>query len=144
MTRKDIHELDSLWALTVKEKAKYKCEHCGLYNSRMEAAHVVGRRYRATRWGCFLEAKPEYDLCGHCFCHVCHQHYDEHGPRERKIIQLTIGVMRKALIQKRAEWKVAKGQVFEEIKERLDIERAASDDSPYAEDITSGTSGRTD
>jgi len=81
LKKKEIKELDSLWATTVKEKAKYKCEHCGRYDSRMEAAHVVGRRHRATRWGTFF-GENGYDLCGHCLCHLCHMQYDEHGPLE--------------------------------------------------------------
>jgi len=141
MDRKDIKKLDGLWALTVKEKAKYKCEHCGSLG-RMEAAHVVGRRHRATRWGCYLEkykgsAEPGftleyYDLCGHCLCHVCHQHYDEHGPKESDIVRYTVGKERKQRIQDMATMKVTKGQFFEDIEETLKKERTAVDDSPFA------------
>jgi hypothetical protein len=131
MNRKEIKQLDDLWSVVVKEKAKYKCEHCGRYDSRMEAAHVVGRRHRATRWGCYIGEK--YDLCGHCFCHTCHQEYDEHGPLEPEII-ITIGEVRKSILQNEATRKVTKWQDFEEIKGILEQERAANDDSPYSMD----------
>ena len=137
MLKLHIKKLDALWALTVKEKAKYKCEHCGKYDSRMEAAHVVGRRHRATRWGFWNEEwediyKKPYELCGHCLCHVCHQHYDEHGPLEQEIVDNTIGVERKERIQGIANHKVTKGQFYEEIERTLKKERAANDDSPFA------------
>jgi|GEM_PF-3735030 len=131
MDRKLIKKLDSLWALTVKEKAKYKCEHCGKYDSRMEAAHVVGRRHRATRWGSWLGTE-RYDLCGHCLCHVCHQQYDEHGPGEHFIVKETIGEERLEEIQFEAENKVAKWQEFEVIEAIIEKERAAADDSPFS------------
>lgn len=131
MKKEEIKELDALWANTVKEKAGWKCEHCGRYDSRMEAAHVVGRRHRATRWGTH-DSVHKYDLCGHCLCHVCHQQYDEHGPLEPVIIDKTIGRERKIVLQRLAVIRVAKGQVFEDIEEILKKERAANDDSPYA------------
>jgi len=139
LLKKDIKKLDALWSTTVKEKANWKCEHCGRYDSRMEAAHVVGRRHRATRWGCWnydmtKEESRTYDLCGHCLCHTCHQEYDEHGPLEPEIVQETIGIYRKEELQRLATQRVTKGQVFEEIEEILKKERAANDDSPYAND----------
>lgn len=133
MKRSLIKKLDNLWSLAVKEKAKWKCEHCGRYDSRMEAAHVVGRRHRATRWGYAGNPTIEAnDLCGHCLCHVCHQEYDEHGPIEKEIIERTIGGERLLNLQRIATEQVAKWQEYEEIKELLEKERAASDDSPYA------------
>jgi hypothetical protein len=140
--RKDIKELDKLWALTVKEKADYKCEHCGRYDSRMEAAHVVGRRHRATRWGTeilklsvvIVQGELTYDLCGHCLCHVCHQNYDEHGPLEPEIVERTVGKERKAVLQALATRRVAKDQLYEDVLQILERERAANDDSPYSND----------
>ena len=122
MTRKEIKKLDLIWATLVKDKAGWKCEHCGVSGTRMEAAHVVGRRHRATRWGTFIDN----DLCGHCLCHSCHQHYDEHGPLEQAIVNDTIGEQRKEDLQNYATQTIAKYQVFDEIKElleRLDHER---------------------
>ena len=96
----------------------------------MEVAHVVGRRHRGTRWGCLTLGK--YDLAGHCLCHVCHQNYDEHGPLENDIVENTIGAERKQRLQDIAVKKVAKNQVYEDILEILEEERAANDDSPYS------------
>lgn len=133
MTRKEIKVLDALWSLVVKEKAKYKCEHCGRYDSRMEAAHVVGRRHRATRWGIWLKIPfPHWDIAGHCLCHLCHQQYDEHGPLEKEIVEKTIGTERKEILQREAVQKVTKGQVFEEIEKSLKKERATND-SPFSD-----------
>ncbi len=116
MKKRQVFILDTIWAQLVKGKAGYKCEHCGILGCRMEAAHVVGRRHRATRWGCYIGDLSDYDLCGHCLCHNCHQQYDEHGPREDSIVQKTIGVLRKAFIQREAIRLVANVQDFETIK----------------------------
>lgn len=121
MTRREIHILDEIWSIKIKELAEYTCEHCRIRGMRMEAAHVVGRRHRATRWGCEL-GDNGYDLCGHCLCHNCHQQFDEHGPLEESIINKTIGVMRKSLIQQVANSLVAKSQDFDEIKALLEAE----------------------
>ena len=130
MTRKEIKKLDAIWAELVKDKAGYVCEHCGIRGTRMEAAHVCGRRHRSTRWGYeILTSMPQinailsvYDLCGHCLCHSCHQHYDEHGPLEKDIVQ-TIGANRKEKIQAVATQTIAKYQDYETIKEMLENER---------------------
>jgi hypothetical protein len=95
---------------------------------RVEAAHVVGRRHRTTRWG-LANARgigPEwdseygYDLCGHCLCHRCHQQYDEHGPAEQDIINVVVGQERKERLQFIARTSIAKHQSFEEIKSTLE------------------------
>jgi len=111
MTRAEIKKLDEYWSEIVKWLKDYKCEHCGIYGTRVEAAHVVGRRHRATRWGYVeqeeqydgmrsdLERLAKYDWCGHCLCHRCHQEYDEHGPMEQGIVERTIGVERKDRLQ---------------------------------------------
>jgi hypothetical protein len=136
MTRKEINKLDDLWSKVVKDKAGYICEHCGIRGVRMEAAHVCGRRHRGTRWGVRVPAgtiievpndipiqffKPVlYDLCGHCFCHSCHQQYDEHGPLEKDIVEFTIGHVRKARIQAAAKQRITKYQEFDIVKELLE------------------------
>jgi hypothetical protein len=141
-----IKKLDAIWSKTVKEIAKYRCEHCGRYDSRMEAAHVVGRRHRATRWGCWLsvmrhgQTKKKYDLCGHCLCHACHQEYDEHGPLENDIIEHTIGRERKEYLQNVGRDKVAKYQDYDEIKGWIEQVGAEHDDSPYSSERTTGKS----
>ena len=123
-------KLDGLWALKVKDKAGWKCEFCGVQGVRMESAHIIGRRYRFTRWGCYvnypLEGRPgekvsisKYDLCGHCLCHNCHASYDMHGPLEDLIVEKTIGRERKIKLQQLANQKIGKYQEFEIIKKIL-------------------------
>jgi len=144
VSRPDGKKLDLLWASVVKELQGYRCEYCGI-RGRMEAAHVVGRRHRRTRWGLSLETISEptarklrlvtdcvldYDLCGHCLCHRCHQEYDEHGPLEPKVIVKVIGSVRKPLLQRTAQQVVAKDQVYEEIERVLKEIREAGDDAP--------------
>jgi len=119
MKKKEIKILDGLWSDKIKDRAGYKCEHCGIRGVRMEAAHVVGRRHRATRWG-YAGSFSGYDLCGHCFCHNCHQQYDEHGPLEHDISHRTVGLARKMIIQGEASKLVSQSQDFNEIKETLE------------------------
>ena len=132
MKKSQINKLDELWSNLVKENAGHKCEHCGIQGVRMEAAHVVGRRHRATRWGYFrnsvecvgaITIKSNYDLCGHCFCHNCHQQYDEHGPLEGDIVTRTVGLARKEEIQKHGMSTVAKSQDYEQIKKVLEEDK---------------------
>lgn len=115
MKKKDIHKLDQMWSDIIKNRAGYACEHCGISGVRMEAAHVVGRRHRGTRWGCWVPWGAVYDFAGHCLCHSCHQHYDEHGPLELQITENTVGLERKAHLQQVAQ-AVARDQDYEEIK----------------------------
>ena len=120
MKKPEIKTLDKIWRDLVKDLAGWRCEHCKIVGIRMEAAHVIGRRHRGTRWGCLLPNQSEYDLAGHCFCHRCHQQYDEHGPMEPEIINVTVGVMRKAILQDIAKHKVTKYQDFNVIRQTLD------------------------
>ena len=113
MKRVEINKLDLLWGSIVKATKGYRCEMCRI-SGRMEAAHVVGRRHRATRWGTHRDQR--YDLCGHCLCHSCHQMYDEHGPLETRIVDEVIGRERKEDIQFIAKNTIAKHQDYEEIK----------------------------
>jgi len=103
---------------------------CGI-SGRMEAAHVVGRRHRTTRWGIDIDIildindrnhlihTDNYDLCGHCLCHSCHQHYDEHGPLESAIVDKVIGAKRKEILQFLAKNSVTQYQEYEVIKATL-------------------------
>ena len=130
MKRPEINKLDKLWGSIVKATRGYRCEMCGI-SGRMEAAHVVGRRHRTTRWGIdlddiadvnnrnYLIHTKNYDLCGHCLCHSCHQHYDEHGPLEQRIVEKVIGAERKKILQFLAKNSITKYQEYEEIKELL-------------------------
>ncbi len=98
----------------------HNCENCGVHESesRLEAAHVQGRRHRGTRWGALIDG--EYDLCGHRLCHACHQGYDEHNVFiERQVREMVILEARYDKIGKIAR-SVAKNQDFEEIKRELE------------------------
>ena len=128
MTRREIFKLDKIWSDLVKYQAEYQCEHCKIKGTRMEAAHVVGRRHRATRWGAYFPKLGEpgweyYDLCGHCLCHNCHQQYDEHGPLEHDITERTVGLDRKIRIQAYATQTIAMYQDFKDIKKILEGKR---------------------
>lgn len=116
--KSEIKKLDKIWADKVKDLAGRKCEYCKRTEIRLEAAHVVGRRHRTTRWG--REVDGNYDLCGHCLCHTCHQNYDEHGPLESLIVRKVIGLERKRELQRLAKISIAKHQYYEEIKQRLE------------------------
>lgn len=50
MTKKEIKELDNLWAKMVKNDAGLKCELSGECNCQLHPHHYIGRRNRATRW----------------------------------------------------------------------------------------------
>ena len=133
MKKSEIKKLDKMWADAVKKRAGYKCEYCqeegrvvihkplnnayslsdGVFGYLggvwLNACHIVGRRYRATRW----------DLNnGVCLCYSCHKQYDEHGPKEGRIVKM-IGLKRKEELQRKAKQTVAKYQDFEEIKRSL-------------------------
>lgn len=110
MNRKEIKRLDILWSLKVKELAGRKCQFCKAEGKRLESAHVVGRKYRATRW----------DLAnGMCLCFTCHQDYDQHGPLEQHIISRVVGEDEKRSLQVKAKHSIAKYQDYEDIKETL-------------------------
>ena len=115
MKKIEIKKLDTEWSKKVKELAKYRCEHCLEEDVWLNSCHIVGRRYRATRWGAWIDGK--YDLCGWCGCYTHHNSYDEHGPLEGAIKRKVIGLVRFEAIRKIAEGKVAKGQVYEDIRE---------------------------
>ena len=64
---------DIRWALVVKNKKVWRdgwvCEKCGAWTTRAEAAHIVPRRYLATRH------MPEN---GVCLCYQCHRFAHSH------------------------------------------------------------------
>lgn len=92
MKKVEIRKLDKLWSDLVKKLANYRCELCHRTGIRVEAAHIIGRAHRATRWGLLINGK--YDLCGMCLCHYCHRSYDEHRPNEKQIREEVIGLER--------------------------------------------------
>lgn len=52
MTKQEIKKLDKLVEKKSKEDADYRCEICGQGWERVQlnSHHVVGRRFRSTRW----------------------------------------------------------------------------------------------
>lgn len=115
MKKGQIKKLDSLWSKAVKERAKYRCEYCGLAgyeiggNVWLNSCHIIGRRYRSTRWEL---------LNGMCLCKVHHDAYDQHMPQHDDICKEVIGKKRKDKLSRMKEV-VAKNQDFEEIKATL-------------------------
>lgn len=55
---------DQLWSRTIREHGC--CEACGS-TWQLEAAHIIPRRFRATRW------RRDNGLC---LCHTCHQYFE--------------------------------------------------------------------
>ncbi len=119
MTRKEIKLLDIIWSSVVKLKAKNKCEVCGKSGKyvRLNSCHIVGRRYRATRWGTFINGI--YDLCGFSGCFNDHNQYDEHGPKENYIRTKIIGQERYDNVRKIAIQTIAKNQDYNVIRQQL-------------------------
>lgn len=116
MTKAEISKLDELWSKYVKEKAGYKCEYCKEEGRQiypqgvwLEAAHIIGRTYRATRW---------LLLNGMCLCSGCHRSYDEHRPEEANIRKIVIGEDRYEFLRQQKQI-IAKNQDFQQIKAQL-------------------------
>lgn len=112
MKKSTIKKLDKVWSEKIREKGY--CEFCKSKVAWLNAAHIVGRRYRWTRWGAWIDGK--YDLCGMCLCYTCHNHYDEHGYNESDIRLKVVGEERYNKIRFEAKAKVADNQDYEEIK----------------------------
>jgi len=122
LKKTEIKILDGIWSIKVKEVVGYKCEYCKRSSIRLNACHIVGRRHRGTRWGAWLKnakGKDYYDLCGFCGCFDCHNHYDEHGPKEKLIREKVVGTERYEKIRQKALYEVAKNQDFEVIQNDL-------------------------
>lgn len=68
MTSKQTKKLDGLWSTRIHLRDQH-CKKCGTSEKKLEAAHIIGRTCRATRWdlrnGILL-----------CFAH--HHDYDHH------------------------------------------------------------------
>ena len=59
---------DKWFSDVVRSKANYTCEHCRKTDSRMECAHIYGRRLKSVRWS--LDNAV-------CLCHWCHRNFTE-------------------------------------------------------------------
>ena len=80
-------KVDRLWSKYIHLRDGEACRYCGRRDIRLEAAHIVGRRYHATRW------LPETGLL---LCNTCHEQFDhgtkiETNPFRRDVIEKTIG-----------------------------------------------------
>lgn len=65
------NKLDIVFSKLVRAIADHRCEACGRHEHevKLECAHIIPRRYRATRW--FLPNAV-------CLCHGCHRKFTEH------------------------------------------------------------------
>ena len=61
-------QADKWFSDVVRQKANYTCEHCHKTDSRMECAHIYGRRLKSVRWS--LDNAV-------CLCHWCHRDFTE-------------------------------------------------------------------
>lgn len=111
MKKSHIRKLDLMWSKMVR--AVGHCESCLEEDAWLEAAHIVGRTYRTTRWGVWIDGK--YDSNGMCLCVKCHQDFDQHIEKEKFIREVVIGLERydRLLQTKRC---IAKNQQYEEIR----------------------------
>src|SRR5690606_14140542 len=77
-----IDKRDRVFSLLVRELAGHRCQACGdpAGQVKLECAHVVGRRYRATRW--LIEN-------ARCLCHACHRYFTENPLKWVEFIGLT-------------------------------------------------------
>lgn len=110
MKKSEIKKLDLIWSKKVKEKAGFKCEFCLEEGVWLNSAHIIGRRYRGTRW--LIDN-------GMCLCYGCHRKYDEHAPEEEKIRRIVIGQERLDRLLK-IKQEVAKNQDYETIRKTLE------------------------
>ena len=120
MKKKEIKKLDLAWSKRVRDKGI--CEACLRSDElvKLEAAHIVGRSYRATRWVTWLtiDGKTYYDSNGICLCHACHRTFDQHLPAEKFIREVVIKMDRyEALLATKKV--IAKYQDHEEIKKLI-------------------------
>ena len=119
MKKADIAKLDKLWSKVVREKAKHKCESCLRTAEEwawLNAAHIVGRVCRTTRWGVKIDDK--YDTNGMCLCKSCHDQYDQHLEKEDFIRRIVIGIRRYDKLRSCLKV-IAKYQDYREIRKGL-------------------------
>ena len=57
------HDADRLFSLLIRTRDDWTCRACGKPNQAPQCAHIVSRRYRATRW---------LSINAVCLCAACH------------------------------------------------------------------------
>lgn len=115
MTRSEGKKLDKFWSEAIHRLSEV-CMFCLEGGIRLEAAHIIGRSHRTTRWGCMVDGK--YDLAGMLLCHGCHRAYDQHLPEEGMIRRILIGEERYEKLRTLSRV-IAKNQSYEEIRALL-------------------------
>lgn len=108
MKRSQIRNLDKLWSTAIRSRDG-ACVACGKTNCRLEAAHIMGRRYRTLRWS--LDN-------GITLCKPCHQVYDEHLPGHDYIKDEIIGKSKYKWLEMQKEV-IAKNQDYDLIRKSL-------------------------
>lgn len=79
-----------------------KCERCGRTDGPFDTAHVIGRRFSATR---------SWETNAWCLCRTCHWTVDNYADEKMSLVARTIGMDAYAGLRDRAE--SIKGQRFD-------------------------------
>lgn len=72
----------TLHSMVVRARAGYRCERCGTTDGQLQCAHIVSRRYTATRCDPFN---------AWCLCASCHRRLTEHPDEHVQFAYATRG-----------------------------------------------------
>ena len=72
----------TLHSMVVRARAGYRCERCGTTDGQLQCAHIVSRRYTATRVDPFN---------AWCLCASCHRRLTEHPDEHVQFAYATRG-----------------------------------------------------
>jgi 5-methylcytosine-specific restriction endonuclease McrA len=72
----------TLHSMVVRARAGYACERCGTVDGQLQCAHIVSRRYTATRCDPFN---------AWCLCAACHRRLTEHPDEHVQFAYATRG-----------------------------------------------------
>ncbi len=72
----------TLHSMVVRARAGYRCERCGTVDGQLQCAHIVSRRYTATRVDPFN---------AWCLCAACHRRLTEHPDEHVQFAYATRG-----------------------------------------------------
>jgi len=99
---------DREWSRAVAKRAGYKCEWCGQSDGKLEAHHIISRRYIATR----------YDLDnGIYLCFTCHMKAHQNPQEFREFVEKKYGKKRLRELKGKAK---QKGKIdYEEVYKKL-------------------------
>jgi len=101
-------KLDKLWSLAIRGRDKFTCQKCGRKHKRVQAAHIVARVFKKTRW----------DLKnGVTMCHYCHIFWGHRQPVEfTRWIENKVGKRLVTALEKKA---YKKGDINHKLIERV-------------------------